>query len=412
MIPIINFNEEFSKYGLTMDDYERLLQDCSNKVQKITDIDWSEICEKYNLDFNPDTIRKGSQPPLIGSVFVSEYYKWKESQRDNDDSYSKELECQRRELEKERQKLFATKTEYSRQLRHQSRFELLYENIANAITALTPPMFVGRPIANNEKEYVLGIGDIHYGATFVSENNSYSREICKQRFEYLLSYMIDYVTKNNITKLKVVNVADTIQGILRISDLQTNDTDVVRCVVEISQIIAAFLNELSAYCEVDYYHVTQANHSQTRNLGTKASELAGEDLEKIIANYIHDVLANNQYVHVIFDMDKEYLDFDIFDFHCTSEHGHRVNNVNTYLKDKGNLRRVMYSYGFLGHTHASQEIIVGEESHNNVECLIIPSFIGSDPYADKLNVGAKAMSKIFIFDKKYGHIGSENIILN
>lgn len=116
-----NFEEIFQEYGLTTETYEQLLADCSNKVQKISDLDWSEICEKYNLDFNPDTIRKGSQPPLVGSAFVSEYYKWKESQRDSgdkEDSYSKELEVQRRQLEKERQKLYATKTEYSRQVRH------------------------------------------------------------------------------------------------------------------------------------------------------------------------------------------------------------------------------------------------------------------------------------------------------
>ena len=128
-----NFEEIFKEYGLSTEAYEQLLADCSNKVQKISDLDWSEICDKYNLDFNPDTIRKGSQPPLVGSAFVSEYYKWKESQRETDDkkdSYSKELEVQRRQLEKERQKLYATKTEYSRQVRQQSRFELFYENVA------------------------------------------------------------------------------------------------------------------------------------------------------------------------------------------------------------------------------------------------------------------------------------------
>ena len=91
---LYNFEEIFNAYGLTTETYEQLLADCSNKVQKISDLDWSEICDKYNLDFNPDTIRKGSQPPLVGSAFVSEYYKWKESQRDSDvkeDSYFKEL---------------------------------------------------------------------------------------------------------------------------------------------------------------------------------------------------------------------------------------------------------------------------------------------------------------------------------
>ena len=99
-----NFDEIFKEYNLTQEKYEELLKDCSNKVQKISDLDWVEICQKYNLDFNPDTIRKGSQPPLVGSAFVSEYYKWKESQRkidDKEDEYFKELRLQRQELAKE-----------------------------------------------------------------------------------------------------------------------------------------------------------------------------------------------------------------------------------------------------------------------------------------------------------------------
>ena len=306
----------------------------------------------------------------------------------------------------------ATKLEVNREKRQDSRFELFYENVRDAITALPLPKFYPINPYNGENCYVLGMGDIHYGAVFNSENNSYSREECVRRFNVLLNYMAEYVQKNCITNLKVLNVADDIQGLLRLSDLQINDTDIVECVVEISRIIAQFLNDLSAYCNVEYYHITASNHSQTRNLGSRASVLAGEDLEKVIANYIHDVLVGNNRVEVIFDTNKEYIDFDIFNFHCTAEHGHRVNNVNTYLKDKSVLRRTLYSYGFLGHTHSSKEIIVGEENSNNLEVLVVPSFIGSDPYADTLNVGSKAMAKIYVFDDKYGHIGSENIILN
>ena len=60
----------------------------------------------------------------------------------------------------------------------------------------------------------------------------------------------------------------------------------------------------------------------------------------------------------------------------------------------------------------SNGIIVGEENSNNIEVLTVPSFIGSDPYSDKLMVGSKAMAKMFVFDEKYGHIEDKNFILN
>lgn len=378
------------------------------------DIGWNQIAEYVNKYFRTPNDRVYSE-----SAYRKPFQQAKRfydagvfAKYTDDNSRVSEIRDSKIELVKERAKLQTAKIELNRLIRQQSRFEMLYENIANSIAYIEPPEFQAIPIADNEKCYVVGIGDIHYGANFRSENNAYSRQICKERFEKLLAYLKRYVLENKISNLKIVNVADSIQGIIRISDLQMNDTSVVQCVVEISQIIASFLNQLSSVCNVEYYHVSQANHSQTRNLGTKASELAGEDLEKIIANYIHDVLASNNRVNVIFDTNQDHLDFDIFDFHCTAEHGNKVKNVNTYLKDKRMLRDKSYSYAFLGHTHASQEIIVGEGLHNNIELLIIPSFIGSDPYADILNVGAKAMSKIYIFDKQYGHIGSQNIILN
>ena len=180
-----NFEKELAKYGLTQEKYECLLKDCSNKVQHITDDDWSEICARYGLEFNPDTIRKGSQPPLIGSAFVSEYYKWKESQNncDHNDKYVEELEIQRRELQKERNKLYATKTEYSRQVRQQSRFELFYENVANEVSLYEVPNFKYVDISKHQNEYILSIADIHAGANFVTETNEYSLEEITKRFE-------------------------------------------------------------------------------------------------------------------------------------------------------------------------------------------------------------------------------------
>ena len=196
------------------------------------------------------------------------------------------------------------------------------------------------------------------------------------------------------------------------TDLQINDIPVVDAVVEISRLIAEFLNELSASCNITYYHVPKANHSQIRPLGSKASEIASEDMEKIIVNYISDLLKNNSRVTVKSNLEKDYVDFKIFDFECTSLHGHQIKNIKTTVKDLSNINRKWYSYVFLGHTHSANEIIVGEENHNNIEVLTIPSFIGSDPYADSLFVGSKAMVKIFEFDRVYGHIGSRYIILN
>ena len=415
MDKLYNFEEIFSEYGLTTETYEQLLEDCSNKVQKISDLDWSEICDKYNLDFNPDTIRKGAQPPLVGSAFVSEYYKWKESQRDSDikeDSYFKELQVQRRQLEKERQKLYATKTEYSRQVRQQSRFELFYENVAGELNEYDVPEFIGLNYSEQIKSYILSIADIHAGANFITETNEYSFDEVTKRFNKLFNDVVYFVKEKNINNLKVLCLGDDIQGILRLSDLQLNESSVVKATVFVAKTIAHFLNELSAYCYIDYYHCPTSNHSQSRPLGTKASEIASEDVEYVICNYIKDVLVNNNRISVHTNFGYEYIEIPIFDFKTIAMHGHTINNIDNALKDLTYHKKTFYTTVFLAHYHASKMGTVGEMSDTDCEVIVCPSFVGSCPYSDKLMKGAKPSCCIYGYDEKYGHIETYKIFLN
>lgn len=412
---LYNFEEEFRKYGLNTETYEKLLEDCSNKVQKILDLDWSEICEKYNLDFNPDTIRKGSQPPLIGSAFVSEYYKWKESQKkseNDEDSYLKELESQRRQLEKERQKLYVTKTEYSRNIRQQSRFELFYENIANEIKLYDVPEFINTTYVQQRNQYILTIADIHAGANFVTETNEYSFEEVTRRFNKLFNDVVFFIQDKHISTLKVLCLGDDIQGILRLSDLQLNESSVVKATVFVAKTIAKFLNELSSYCYIDYYHCPTSNHSQVRPLGTKASEIASEDVEYVICNYIKDVLVNNDRISVHTNFGREYIEIPIFDFKTIVMHGHTIHNIDNALKDLTYHKKTFYTTVFLAHYHAAKMGTVGEMADTDCEVIVCPSFVGSCPYSDKLMKGAKPSCCIYGYDKKYGRTESYKIFLN
>ena len=121
----------------------------------------------------------------------------------NEDEYMQELEKKRREIQKERQKLNTTKNEYSKDIRKQSRFELFYEQIKDNISELPLPKLLPIESEGSNIEYILTIADIHCGANFVSENNSYSMDICKNRFQTLLERTIAFVKERNIKKLNI-----------------------------------------------------------------------------------------------------------------------------------------------------------------------------------------------------------------
>lgn len=333
-----------------------------------------------------------------------------------DGKYLEEIKEARYELEKERQKLYATKVEANRNLRQESRAELFYENIRDSIATLPMPNIVfgtSDYFADHDKEYVLTIADIQGGANFKITNNEYSLKICEDRFNKLLDMVTEYVSHNRIDRLHILELGDSIQGIIHLTDLKLNETSVVEAVVTISRLIANFLNQLSTYCYIDYYHTPTSNHSQLRPIGSKANELVYEDMEYVIGHYVEDMLVNNNRVSVHLNDGYDYIEIPIFGFNVMAMHGHTIKNLDTALRDLSITYRKLIDYVFIGHFHNGKVIPGNEHDSHDTELLLCPSFQGTDPYAfNKLGKSSKAACKMFVFDKKYGCTGTEKFILN
>lgn len=387
-------------------DEELIYRICEDKDQIGS---WQNVANIINEltsnDYGESTYRKKYQ--AFKKMLNANQSKFVDS-----DAQLKEIEIQKRELQKERNKLYATKTEYSRQIRQQSRFELFYENVANEISLYDVPNFRYIDTLNQKNEYILSIADIHAGANFVTETNDYSFEEITKRFEKLYTDVVNFVLDKNISNLKVLCMGDDIQGILRLSDLQLNESSVVKATVFVAKTIARFLNDLSKYCFIDYYHCPTSNHSQTRPLGTKASEIASEDVEYVICNYIKDVLVNNSRIIPHMNFGYEYIEIPIFDFKTIAMHGHTINNIYNVLKDLTYHKKTFYTTVFLAHYHAAKMGTVGEMSDTDCEVIVCPSFVGSCPYSEKLMKGAKPSCCIYGYDKKYGHVETYKFILN
>lgn len=387
-----------------------ILRICSMKAEK--DLTWNDIAnilnENLGYDYGESAYRKKFQ-------MFSKMLNDNESILFNEAAYLKKIDDARLVLEKERQKLYSTKVEMQRMLRQEARFELFYENVKSAIQTLPMPKIQrdAEKYLFNEKEYLLGIADIHAGAKFDLPTNNYSIKECERRFNVLFDKVANYVSDNDIGLLHIASLSDDIQGILRVSDLQLNETSVVEATVFISRMLANFLNELSAYCYIEYYHVSESNHSQTRPLGTKASEIATEDIEYIIGNYIKDMLKFNDRVNVHTNFGHYYIEIPIFNYNILAMHGHTINNLDTVLKDMSTLHGKLIDFVVCGHLHTGKSIQGNERGSYDTEVLMCPSFQGTDPYAyKKLGKSSKAACKMFVFDEQYGCTGTEKFILN
>ena len=306
------------------------------------------------------------------------------------------------------------RTPYYRLMRQDARFERFYKYVGAEIKRLPTPDFLREIKAEEqgEHEFIMALADLHIGACFESVNNKYSIKIAQERFEKLLSRMVDFVGKHDIQRLRILSLGDIVQGILRISDLKLNEAPVIDALVFAMRLIADFLNKLSQYCYIDFLQVLYSNHDQLRPLGTKASELGAEDMGKILFAYLQDVLADNPRVSIVGDKEHEYLEFKIFDFNCIAMHGHQVKDVKNLYKDLANRHHKFYDYIFLGHTHSTKELVNAEGAHHECKTCVVGSFVGSCVYADSLFVGSKASVRIYEFDEVEGQVASYQIILN
>lgn len=318
------------------------------------------------------------------------------------------------EKQKLRARSAAITQEDRRNATHEARKELLYEQVRDAVKTLPWPEFREyNDVADESKVHLLCIADIQGGAKFSIPGNTYSLSECKRRFEYLRDAVKQYILDNGLHELKVVCLGDTLQGILRTTDLQVNETSVVEALVTVSRLIATFLNEISAGCFINYYHVPTSNHTQTRPLGTKASELATEDLEYIIGHYIYDMLADNPEINVVLAEDGDVIEIPIHDFNVLATHGHTIRNLSTALSDLSVKHRKLIDYVVMGHIHVDELISGNSHESHDTEVVVCPSFQGTDPYAyNKLGKSSKAACKILVFDEKYGLTRTDKIILN
>lgn len=382
------------------------------KDNSLLEMTWDEIADYMNKEFRLSETEYRTEAAYRKQYNMARKF-FDAGVFTTDDEAVKRIQELQDEVRKERMKLQTLNLERNRMDRNEARHELYYELIGNVVDTLPLPDFEPIQQYTDEKKYMLCFGDFHYGADFKCKNNEYSPAIFKERLKKLAGDVINFVQTKEISTLQVVSTGDDLQGILRLTDLQLNDTNVVKCLVDFCRLMAMFLNEISTYCKVEYYPVPQANHTQTRPIGTKANELAGEDLEYIIGNYISDLCRdNNRVVVTLADEDKDFIKIPVYDFNIIALHGHQVKNVNNAIKDLSVLNREFIDYLIMGHYHGGKEFVNNDAATIDTETIIIPSFIGGDPYSESLFKSSKSSAQILGFDKKYGHTETYKFILS
>ena len=299
MSTIYDFIAELSKYGLTTETYEQILQECSNKVQKISEVDWVDIVEKYNLNIHYDSLRKSQQLAPFGGAFVSEYYKWKMSQTKNvdNDEYLNKIRLEKQEIQKEKRKLFDERLDINRRLREESRLETTIEKFETILTDISNERYITyTPSANKSNDdMIVCLSDLHIGATFYGFDGYYDSSIAKERLNKYLSEIIEIQDTHKAENCTVVLLGDIISGAIHKTISITNKENVIEQVKLACEYISDFVYELGKYFNKVELRGVSGNHSR---IADKEDALLGERLDTLIIWFVKSMLKNVQNITV------------------------------------------------------------------------------------------------------------------
>ena len=374
--------------------------------------DWKTIAsvlnKRFGLSYSEACYRKPFQ----------QFMRFKKALRGVDPDLTGEttdIDIQIRELEKERKKLQAEKTEYNRLLRESARDELIVEKIEEAIQQLQPfnvPYEI-TPLSYDTKKAVLIISDAHYGVEYEIKGlfgeviNSYSPEIFEERMHKLFLKTVDIVRQNNISELYVFDLGDGVDGIIRLtSQLMKLRYGVIDSTIKYSNFLANWLNELSNYVRINFQMVKDSNHTQLRLCGAAKGAFVDENMNKVMLSLIKERLKNNPNVRIK-ENPTGLIYENICGYNILGIHG-EVKNIGNAVNEFSRTYDTKINYLIGGHCHHSKM----EEKGIDCEAISVKSIIGVDNYGLSLNKTSNAGTSLFIFEGGLGKTCEYTIKLN
>ena len=256
---------------------------------------WQDVCsllnEELHHDYNESWYRKMYQSFMMVFDSIKDKY--------FDNEQLKQMEQKKQEIIKERYRLNDERTAYNRALRNDARLDARLDMLEQKITEFGRISF---PDVNNihtgvnDNDLLVLLSDLHIGQTFKSFNGEYNTKIAQTRMGQYLKKIIEIGKQYNSDKCYVSLQGDLISNSIHKSIAITNQENVIQQIKFASELITAFIYELShAFNRVIVTSVS-GNHSR---LDKKEDALKDERLDDLVIWYMDAALKNVNNVDII-----------------------------------------------------------------------------------------------------------------
>lgn len=256
------------------------------------------------------------------------------------------------------------------------------------------------------KTLVLCIADCHYGAIWTVHGlrgevlNHYDPDVFQRRMEDLLAQVRMILAREQIGDVELLLCGDSLDGMLRASQLMKLRWGVVESCMRFSEYMAQWIAELSkdaviSVCGVD------GNHTETRVLNSKRGDFLNKNLEKVIFWYLSERLKDHSNI-LVDSVTEQRKHVTVQGYSILLTHGTDIKSLENAAKQTMLLYGENIDYLICGHKHREQECVSGYTDQGNSVVIRVPSICGMDEYAQRLGYGGKPGAMAMVLEACYG----------
>lgn len=326
------------------------------------------------------------------------------------DEHAASIKEQTDELYKAKRQLFDQRREYNKLLVSDARADHLTERLIEAAN-LVPlqnytDIFTFKANTAYE-EAVLCLSDWHYGQLSDNIWNSYNTDICRERVVNLFDKVTAALQNHYVQTLHIVLLGDFVNGAIHTGSRVAAEENTCDQLMHVSEMLANFINALSAYVDKLNVYSTYGNHART--IQNKNDSIHSDNMERVIPWWLKQRLINNKKVNIIDSEFYEFIYFNVCGYNVVCTHGDldrfrdlgvTINSVFTKKYGKS------IDYTFSGDKHHLESF-----EQFGIESSLVGSLCGTDEYANNKRLYSHPMQTLCIFTPDDGKLCSYNIKL-
>lgn len=294
------------------------------------------------------------------------------------DEQIKEIEVQKRELEKERKKLSDARVDYNRLIRQEARKESYADMVKRIICENIEPMNISvhYTLFNSSTDLLVHLTDIHTGIEIHNWKNDFDSDILKLRIEKFTSDILDIRGMHQSENCYLV-IGEILSGIIHNNLRLQNNMDLMEQFKYVSELISAMLSRMANHFNHIYVYTTPGNHS--RISPKKEDALDGENMDVLLPFYLKARMQNFENITICDNnIEPEIAMFNIRGNNIFAAHGHK-DSLSNVVQNFTLMFGIKPQIVLLGHRHTNSMETVYDTKVIQSGCVS-----GSDNYATSI----------------------------